>query len=106
MKRRYFLSGLGLSFLIPKNWNFGFFQRQNDTEKKVYLTGGQIYELPATPKHNQRISFYASQDWLFSPAIIKRNGHLIMGYDMDLTLDTLNDFHMVYDNDSKIWIIC
>lgn len=105
MKRRYFLGSLGLSVLIPKNWTFGFKQNQNETTDSIDLKAGQIFELPASPANNQRISFYASKDWLFNPATVKRNGNLIMGYDMDLTLDTLNDFHLTFDKKNKTWII-
>lgn len=103
MKRRYFLGSLGLSILAIKSWAPKL-SNQSEAPDQVTLSSGSIFELPANPRSNQKVSFFGSEEWLTEPAVVKRNGHLIMGYDMDLTLDTNEDFSLVYDAKMKSWI--
>lgn len=104
MKRRYFLGGLGLSILSFKNW-FPKISSPAETLQPIRVAPGATFELPARPRANQKFSFIGSDAWASSPATIKRNGCLIMGYDQDLTLDTNNDFSLAYDENLKSWVL-
>lgn len=105
MKRRYFLGALGLSFLSFKQLFFKPRVAQNETQQVIHLKPGNTFELPLNPSKDHKFLFAGSKDWLHNPAFIKRNGNLIMGYEMDLTLDTNNDFSLVFDKQNNTWII-
>lgn len=112
MKRRYILGGLGLALLSLRSQFSQMVSPQKETvntdssvgkDNLVNLKAKQEFILPKNPTEGHFIVFRAEEDLHGRPAIIRRNGSLIMGKAEDLEVDLQAQFTLIYSESHKTW---